>query len=221
MRLHGRFGPIRTGDIDIDSALERWRVALELLAGSTWDGSGGVASHTHEEYLTAGDLEDALEVATDDLVALEGRAGGQHVRGGTGSGEDLVLQSTSHATRGTVSVVDDLSLSGRLIGSVSTPATITSDQDDFDPGTKGVLRLATDADWTISGFSGGASAQFLSVVNVGSFGLVLAHEGAGSVAGNRIITGPAGTDLTIPADGAANLWYDSASQRWRVISVLV
>lgn len=221
MRLHGRFGPIRTGDIDIDSALERWRVALELLAGSTWDGSGGVVSHEHEGYLTSGELDEALEVATDDLVTLEGRAGGQHVRGGTGAGESLVLQSTSHATRGAVSVVDDLSLSGRLRNTSSTPSIITSDQDDFDAGTKGVLRLSTDDAWTISGFSGGESGQFLSVVNVGSFDLVLAHEGLGSVAGNRIITGPAGVDLTVPPDGVVSLWLDSASQRWRVISVLV
>jgi hypothetical protein len=36
------------------------------------------------------------------LALLAGRSGGQNLRGGTGSGDDLYLESTSHATKGDV-----------------------------------------------------------------------------------------------------------------------
>lgn len=38
------------------------------------------------------------------FARLGGTAGGQHLKGGTGSGDDLILESTSHATKGQVIV---------------------------------------------------------------------------------------------------------------------
>jgi hypothetical protein len=59
-------------------------------------GGGGVTDHG------------ALTGLTDDdhtqYARLNGRSGGQTLTGGTGDGEDLVLQSTSHANKGTVDI---------------------------------------------------------------------------------------------------------------------
>ena len=48
-------------------------------------------------------------------VIGEGAAGGQTIYGGTGSGEDLTLGSTAHATKGQVIINDEVSLGNKLI----------------------------------------------------------------------------------------------------------
>ena len=52
--------------------------------------------------VTDDSVNDETEVNLDKYTLLAGRAGGQTIIGGTASGEDLTLQSTSHATRGTI-----------------------------------------------------------------------------------------------------------------------
>lgn len=51
----------------------------------------------------------ALNAATD-FPLLAGRAGGQTVKGGTAASENLVLNSTNHATKGQVQSADDLAI---------------------------------------------------------------------------------------------------------------
>lgn len=65
---------------------------------ATYVGAAGKA-------VTVASGETALEF-TDGFVLLAGRAGGQQVHGGTGSGDDLILKSTSHATPGLVTLPD-------------------------------------------------------------------------------------------------------------------
>jgi len=55
-----------------------------------------------QRYVTSGEL--------DAFVALSGRSGGQTIIGGTGSGDDLTLQSTSHATKGNLFLDDAVAL---------------------------------------------------------------------------------------------------------------
>ena len=60
----------------------------------SWVSGGGVTDHG------------ALTGLTDDdhtqYALLAGRSGGQEIHGGTGSGDDLTIQSTSNATKGTI-----------------------------------------------------------------------------------------------------------------------
>jgi len=65
-----------------------------LKADGTW-AAAGVSAHSGLSGLTTGD--DHTQYAL-----LAGRAGGQTVKGGTASGDDLTLQSTNHATKGTI-----------------------------------------------------------------------------------------------------------------------
>lgn len=219
MRLTGRFRPIRTGDESLDSALERWRVTLELMSGATWNGGSGISPHDHPDLVA-----DLVALVTDlvaDLVALGGRSGGQSVCGGTGGEENLVLQSTSDSVRGVVSVVDDLVTQGRLRASVSGPELLKKDKNDHPCGGHGVLLLKTDASRVVTGLAGATDSQFLLVVNVGANDLVIAHDNTGSTDVNRIITGPLGADLTVPPNGNVTLWYDADQSRWRVVGVHV
>lgn len=88
-----------------------------------WDGSRWLASapdteiaHASLSGLTTGDS------GHTQFALLAGRSGGQSLIGGTGSGESITLQSTSHAVKGfivvsdTVSPLTDASYSGSWSG---------------------------------------------------------------------------------------------------------
>lgn len=60
-------------------------------------------------------------VEGDDAVILGGRAGGQTVNGGTNASDDLVLSSTSNATKGRVKSLDEFSAEGNKIVNVADP----------------------------------------------------------------------------------------------------
>lgn len=68
---------------------------------STWLGTESIATIGTKDHDLLGGLTD------DDhtiYVLLAGRSGGQTIIGGIGSGDGLTLQSTSHATKGTISL---------------------------------------------------------------------------------------------------------------------
>jgi len=98
---------------------------------------------------------------------------------------------------------------------VNTPAQITGNQDNYDPGQYGWLRLSTDASRNITGFTGGAEGRELWLTNVGSFNIVLVEQ-ATSTAANQIITGT-GANVTMAPLDCALLKYDNASSRWRIV----
>lgn len=102
----------------------------------------------------------------------------------------------------------------------TTPTQITANQNDYDINADNFLRISTDASRTITGFNGGVKGRFLYVVNFGSFNLVLADQSASSVAANRIITS-SGDNLTLNADEAVMLWYDSTTARWRQMGIVI
>ncbi len=65
---------------------------------SVYDARYAAASHAHDHGALAG-------LSDDDhaqYALLAGRAGGQVLVGGSGSGDDLTLQSTAHATKGKI-----------------------------------------------------------------------------------------------------------------------
>jgi hypothetical protein len=103
--------------------------------------------------------------------------------------------------------------------------TISSDEDDFDLGEQrtSIYRLETDAFRTITGFvatediNSSVAGEVITLINVGDNELVLANRSSGSLPENRIITGT-GEDLTLIPDESATMFYDQASERWRVIS---
>jgi len=89
-------GPTSIGD-------ENQVLSSDGLGGTFWaemSGGGGVTDHG---ALTGLADDDHLQYAR-----LDGRAGGQSVKGGTAASENLVLSSTNHATKGVVSVLDNV-----------------------------------------------------------------------------------------------------------------
>jgi hypothetical protein len=135
------------------------------------------------------------------------RTGGTSVSSGTdimGLGATGVL----HFTAG-----------GTISGAAKTPSQITADQNNYNPGGNAsrLQRWNTDAARNITGLTFTTAVndgQEHLIVNVGSNNIVLKHEDTNSTAGNRFLSST-GADITLSANQAADVIYDSATQRWR------
>ena len=103
----------------------------------------------------------------------------------------------------------------------TSPAQITSNQNNYDPGGIGNLqRWNTDASRNITGIdffpgAGPVAGQRHLIVNVGSFDIVLKHQDTGSVASLRLLCST-GADITLTPNQAADIIYDSTTAKWRV-----
>lgn len=99
---------------------------------------------------------------------------------------------------------------------VLSPAQITTNQNDYAPGTpEGVWRLSTSASKDVTGIAAGQDGILLTIINVGANAIVAKHQNAGSVAANRFLCKGA-ADITLAADEEASLLYDAVTARWRV-----
>lgn len=176
--------------------------------------AGATTLHKHDH----GGQDGLSDDDHTQYALLAGRSGGQTLIGGTASGENLTLQSTSHATRGAISVSDKLIAAAALATTgVLSPSQITSNQDDYDPtglSTATVLRLSSDASRNITGLAGGAAGRIVIIHNVGSNNIVLKDETTSTAANRFALT----ADVTLSADSVAVLQYDSTSSRWRAVS---
>ena len=165
---------------------------------------------------------DTIFDAKGDIVAATGADAAARVA--VGANNTLLTADSSQASgvKWTADpVVASLEVTGgplKLSGDIS-PAQITADQNDYNPtglSTAAVLRLTSDASRNITGLQGGADGRQLYVANVGSNNIVLNDESASSSAANRFALDG---DLTLGADTAATLLYDSTSSRWRLLGV--
>lgn len=100
-----------------------------------------------------------------------------------------------------------------------TPAQLTADANNYDPGNHGSLRMSSNASRTITGIDGGVTARLLTILNVGSNNIVIAHQSASSSVENRIITATA-ANVTLGANDSITLYYDATDERWRVTALV-
>lgn len=103
-----------------------------------------------------------------------------------------------------------------LIGEPASPAQLTADQNNYNPGRQRFQRWSSDASRTVTGLSNSqVDGQEHLIVNVGSNNIVLSHQNASSSAGNRFLNST-GADITLAANEAADIIYDNTTGRWRV-----
>lgn len=99
----------------------------------------------------------------------------------------------------------------------NTPAQITSNQDNYDPGDASYFqRWSSDASRNVTGLtfaiSTKVSGQIHRIWNVGSFNIVLVND-ATSTAANRFLTST-GADITLATKECADVQYDATQSRW-------
>lgn len=100
-----------------------------------------------------------------------------------------------------------------------TPATITSQEDDYTLGGSpyaSQFRLASDASRTITGIdSSNLAGRVIVLHNIGANAIVLSNQNASSSAANRFALGD---DVTLVQDQSITLIYDGTSSRYRPLT---
>lgn len=99
------------------------------------------------------------------------------------------------------------------IDNENTPAILTSNQNNYVPGNYDVLRLASDAERSITGISAGVKGRKLRIFNVGDYGITLVHQSSSSLAANRFAFVNE-SNFIIPPDGNVLLYYDWTTTKW-------
>lgn len=200
-----------------------YRMPAKFLSPKPLDGSPTIPVTTIGHYTT---------VSENKILARWGRTdiGGvpdfyydwyrRHDTSGAYIGGRLTLEGNQTATPGAVGfdfLNGDIS-AVNFRGAVVTPAQITANQDNYNPGSVAQnIRLSTDASRNITGMTTDypqRAGDWRTVTNVGSFNIVLVHD-ATSTAANRFFNASGG-DITLTPNQTAFLIYDGVISRWRV-----
>ncbi len=173
---------------------------------------GRIAGNLVAAQLATGQIaDDAVTYAKIQNVSAASRV---LLRGSAGGSGDV--------QEGTVA--SGLSIVGTVLTPVPVvlrPAQITSNQNDYSPGTLGPDRTTvfvnSDASRNITGIlaTGIADGVTLRWINDGTQSIVLQHANGGSVAANQLIC-PSASDLTVTAGTWAEIVRDATAARWRV-----
>lgn len=84
-----------------------------------------------------------------------------------------------------------------------------------------ILRVSGTGSPVLTGIAGGVSGRIITLVNVGSVSIQLAHNSVSSLSGNRFQFAGAAT-LTVAQDECITLWYDTTAASglgaWRLLN---
>jgi hypothetical protein len=186
---------------------------LERSDGSTWTAISSASSQitTHEA-----DTSSAHTAEGVDVVDAAGHFDATNVETALAEAYDD-FEAHDHADEdlapGDVNVTDAFLTSGIVSES------LTAQADDWAPtglADASVIRVDADADYDITGLTGGATGRHMVILNVDDTDtLTLKHEDANSTAANRFDL-PSASDLAIGPRTGVHLIYDGTSSRWRL-----
>lgn len=102
----------------------------------------------------------------------------------------------------------------------NTPAQITSNQTAWDPGDGNTFLVDSDASTReIQGILNDNDNRVITLINYGSFNILLMHENGAATAANRIATPDGGTFTLAPGQVVKLGWYETATgPRWVIMS---
>jgi len=155
---------------------------------------------------------------TDALTAADiGAAATSH----THSGADITSGTVAAARLGTHASTHQTGGSDAINPVIVTPGSLSSSQNNYDPGTCDIVRLSSSTAIDITGMVApsvdGAMRLVINTNASGGANITLKHESASSTAANRF-RNTIGGDYILPADGgSAVLTYSSAISRWRIL----
>lgn len=101
------------------------------------------------------------------------------------------------------------------IANENTPATLSTNQNNYVPGNYDVLNLSSNASVNITGISGGVKGRSLTLHNVGSYNIIFKNESSLSLSANRF---DMGYDVVIRPNDAITFYYNSTLLKWIVSS---
>jgi hypothetical protein len=104
---------------------------------------------------------------------------------------------------------------GNLALRAVSPAQITGNTNDWNPGTGSFVRMTSDATYNLTGILAGVDGQIKTIVNVGGFAMTFISGSGSSAAANRMELGGTRT-----VNQSITLQYDATSSRWRLVSFI-
>jgi len=133
---------------------------------------------------------------------------GSDITSGTVAAARLGAHESSHRTGGTDPIANV----------VVSPAEITANTNNYNPGTGDIFRLTANAARNITGIVARNDGDAILLINVDSTdAITLKHASADSTDVNRILVPWEGDYVLAAKGGAALLVYDGTTDRWRVI----
>jgi len=102
---------------------------------------------------------------------------------------------------------------GNLALRAVSPAQITGNTNDWNPGVGSFVRMTSDATYNLTGILAGVDGQIKTIVNVGGFAMTFISGSGSSAAANRMELGGSRT-----VNQSITLQYDATSSRWRLVS---
>lgn len=212
---------IALGDTSTASASDSVAIGntAQATAGFRPVAIGSTSQATGNDSLSLGRY--VLASGTTSIVLGSGVGGGvSRLTNSTSNsvffGANSSIPSLSLRDAGGVGLTGEVRVDGFLTTTANSPSQITSNQNDYDFGTKSFLRLDTDASRNVTGFANGTDGRLVSVTNAGSNDVVLTDEDANSTAANRFALA-AGSDLTLGAGESVWFIYDATDSRWKDI----
>jgi len=170
---------------------------IEWYDGTDWQSigaGGGSGAPTGAQYVT---------------LASDGTLSAERV---LTAGSNIKLTDGGANTTITVAALAEQFVQGGII----SPSQLTANQNDWSPtglSTASVIRLSTDGTFRIiTGLAGGADGRRVTLVNVGSYTVMLRAESASSSASNRFAFD--NTDRFILPGRGIELLYDGTLSRW-------
>ena len=104
---------------------------------------------------------------------------------------------------------------------IVTPGSLSTSQNNYDPGTCDILRLSSSTAIDITGLVApsvdGAMRLVINTNASGGANITLKHESASSTAGNRFRSVTAADIVLLPDGGSVTLTYSNAISRWRIL----
>lgn len=151
-----------------------------------------------------------------DLVQLPDFA--QRFRFGSTAGNNFAFLGGAKGVLGMEYWSGAATLGGTLRSTPLSPAALSADQNDYNPGVARRYRLATDGSGNknITGLAiSQVDGQECSIVNVSAADTITLVHQATSTAANQFLC-TAAANIVLAVNEEALLWYDSTTLRWRV-----
>jgi hypothetical protein len=162
------------------------------------------AAGTTTQKVTLGSIRDLPHThAIVDITGLQTALDGKQASGSYAA----ATHASTHQTGGADAIPNV----------VTSPAQLTADQNNYNPGTGDIFRLDASAARNITGVVAGTNGQAILLVNTGSHAITLRHQSTSSTEANRLVVPWAGDYVMAANGGAALLIYFTALSRWRVI----